>query len=266
MNITESLLVKNKYSRPGGKNIPKQIVIHYVGNPNSSAMANRNYFNNLSKQTKIYASSHYIIGLKGEIIRCVPENEIAYHAAHTYTNSNSIGIENCHPDSSGKFNQSTYKSLIDLCVDICKRYNLNPKKDIIRHYDVPNGKYKKCPLYYVNNDSEWKKLLNDINNAYSLSNIDIQHKSNVDVFVKHKIITSPEIWYTLDKITGAHIKALINKTVIYFTNSSGTHEENVNTMVSLGIIGSPDIWYNTDNVKQQHVKALIAKVAKKIEG
>lgn len=266
MNITESLLVRNNYSRPGGLNSPKQIVIHYVGNPNTSAVANRNYFNNLSKQSTTYASSHYIVGLKGEIIRCVPDNEVAYHAAHSYTNSHSIGIECCHPDSSGKFNQLTYNALIELCVNICKKYNINPKTSIIRHYDVPNGRYKKCPLYYVNNKSEWTKLVNDIIKGCNSTNIDQEYKKNIDIFVKNGIINSPNLWYNPSQITKDHIKALINKIVIKFGKSSGTYEQNIKSMVQLKIISSPEIWYNLDNIKEAHIKSLIAKVVKIIEG
>ena len=107
MNIITNFLDKNKYSRPGTKrNKTTKIAWHYVGNPGSSAKANRNYFNNAPNH-KTSASSHYIIGLEGEIIYCVPEDEIAYTT--NSANSYSIGIEMCHPDSSGKFNSLTYK-------------------------------------------------------------------------------------------------------------------------------------------------------------
>lgn len=159
MNIEQKLLTPNKYSRPQTKltKITK-IAIHYVGNAGSTAIANRNYFENLKSGTNsIYASSHYIIGLNGEIIQCVPETEIAYttNAANSY----SIGIECCHPLADGKFNDKTNQALIELCADLCKRYNLNPLNDLIRHYDITG---KKCPLYHVNNPSAWTKLKQDI--------------------------------------------------------------------------------------------------------
>ncbi|MEG0326829.1 MAG: N-acetylmuramoyl-L-alanine amidase, partial [Cellulosilyticaceae bacterium] len=80
MEISKMYLTMNTYSRPGiAMKQVKGIVIHYVGNPESTALANRNYFNRLKDQqtTKpIYASSHYIVGLEGEIIACVPEEEV----------------------------------------------------------------------------------------------------------------------------------------------------------------------------------------------
>ncbi len=153
MNVNKMLLSKNKYSRPGiYMDKIKGIVIHYVGNPNTSAEANRNYFENLKYGTNnIYASSHYIIGIDGEIIMCVPEGEVAYHASKA--NYEYIGIECCHKYSDGKFSDKTINSLVMLCKDIISRYG---NMDIIRHYDVTG---KNCPLYYVKNPKEWENIL-----------------------------------------------------------------------------------------------------------
>ncbi len=143
MKITDALLTPNKFSRP---QIPlksvKKVVLHYVGNPKSSAMANRNYFEN-QKSGGRYVSSHYIIGLEGEILRCVPENEVAYcsNQANTY----SISIECCHPDATGKFTDATTDSAAELCAYLLKKYGLSVD-DLIRHYDVTG---KQCPLWFV---------------------------------------------------------------------------------------------------------------------
>lgn len=160
MEIIQKLLTINPYSRPGEKlRSVKNIVIHWVGNANSSAIANRNYFESC-KNKGIYASSQYIIGLKGEIIQCVPEDEVAYHAGNRTVNRNSIGIENCHSDWNGKFNDATYNSLVELCANICKKYGLNSNA-LIRHYDVTG---KDCPHYYVQNTAAWAQLKNDVQN------------------------------------------------------------------------------------------------------
>ena len=51
MNIEERLLSINPYSRSGEKqNNIQYIVVHYVGNAGSSAIANRNYFESLKNQ------------------------------------------------------------------------------------------------------------------------------------------------------------------------------------------------------------------------
>ena len=156
MQIQKKFLTPNKYSQP---QIPlkkvTKIVVHYVGNPKSSAIANRNYFEN-QKNGGRYVSSHFIVGLGGEVIQCVPTNEVAYcsNSANTY----SVSIECCHPDSTGKFTAATEKSLAELCAMLCKQFDLDPEADIIRHYDVTG---KQCPLYW----SPTKYQLAEVANA-----------------------------------------------------------------------------------------------------
>lgn len=158
-NIEERLLTINPYSRSGEKqNKIENIIVHWVGNANSSALANRNYFENLKTTHKTYASSHYVIGLNGEIIRCIPKDEVAFHSGSFSMNRKSIGIETCHPDWEGKFAEATYNSLVELCADICRRYNLTVN-NIIRHYDVTQ---KECPRYYVRNEQAWIQFKNDV--------------------------------------------------------------------------------------------------------
>lgn len=155
--IEEMLLTPNKYSRP---QIPLKevnaIVIHYTANAGSSAEGNRNYFENLKNKKKNFASSHFIVGLKGEIIQCVPLDEISY--ASNNRNSDTIAIECCHEDDSGKFNEKTYQSVVELVAWLCGKYNLQ-KDDIIRHYDVTG---KQCPKYYVKHKKAWSKLKDDV--------------------------------------------------------------------------------------------------------
>lgn len=155
--ITESLLTPNPYSRSEEplKKV-KGIVIHYTANPGTSAEANRNYFENLKSQTKTSASSHFVIGLEGEILQCIPLDEISF--ASNDRNVDTISIECCHPDATGKFNEKTYDSLVALTAWLCSKYRLD-KEDILRHYDVTG---KLCPLYYVKHEDAWKTLKEDI--------------------------------------------------------------------------------------------------------
>ena len=155
--IEVQLLTPNAYSRPETslKQI-KGIVIHYTGNPGSSAKGNRDYFESL-KDTKVTkASSHFIVGLDGEIIQCVPTAEIAY--ASNNRNKDTISIEVCHPDESGKFTEQTYTSLVHLTAWLCNRAGLT-SEDLIRHYDVTG---KICPKYYVEHEDAWVKLKEDV--------------------------------------------------------------------------------------------------------
>ena len=148
--VIKNYLTPNEYSR--GKELKEvnAIVVHYVGNPGTTAAQNRSYFENLKDTHATSASSHYIIGMEGEIIQCVPLNEISY--ASNNRNKDTIAIECCHPDETGQFTTATYKSLVKLVAALCRTYDLDPETGIIRHYDV-TGKY--CPLYYVNHEDEW---------------------------------------------------------------------------------------------------------------
>ena len=131
------------------------IVIHYVGNPNTTAKNNRDFF--AMESTEV--CSHFVIGLKGEVIQCVPLNERS--AASNHRNKDTISIEVCHPDKTGKFNKATYDSLVKLTSWLCETFDLK-SDDVIRHYDITG---KECPLYYVNNPNEWKAFIKDVEKA-----------------------------------------------------------------------------------------------------
>lgn len=158
--ITQDLLTVNPNSRPGIalENV-KGVVVHYTANPGSSAKANRNYFESRKKcedKAENKVSSHFIIGLDGEIIQCIPENEIAY--ASNSRNADTISIECCHPDDTGKFTEKTYQSLVKMLSYLCVKYHIS-EQNIIRHYDVTK---KICPKYYVKHPKKWKKLKQDV--------------------------------------------------------------------------------------------------------
>ena len=142
MKIQEKFLTPNKFSRPQIplKNVTK-IAVHYVGNKGSSAIANRNYFEN-QKNGGTYVSAHFVIGLQGEVIQCIPLNEWSY--CTNQANGYSISIECCHPDDTGKFTDATENSLAELCAYLIEKFHLTAD-DIIRHYDVTG---KQCPLYW----------------------------------------------------------------------------------------------------------------------
>lgn len=192
MKIKEMLITPNKWSRPQTKiGTIKRIVVHWVGNAGSTAENNAKYFNSLKDGRGTYASSHYIIGNDGVVIRCVPENEVAYHASKA--NSYSIGSEVCHTDNTGKYTDLAYKSLIELLVDLCKRYKLEPTQAVIRHYDVTG---KDCPRYYVKNTDAWKRLKEDVNKGM---NKDDELERAVKVLQEKGIISSPDIFLMCDK-------------------------------------------------------------------
>ena len=155
--IEVRLLTPNDYSRSQEKlGSVHNIVIHYVANPMTSALSNRSYFEGLKDSHETFASAHFIIGLQGEIVQCIPTSEIAF--ASNGRNSDTLSIECCHEDEDGKFNSQTYQSLVELCAFLLGKFDLTPD-DLIRHYDVTG---KMCPKYYVEHSTEWEQLKQDV--------------------------------------------------------------------------------------------------------
>ncbi|AYK08606.1 N-acetylmuramoyl-L-alanine amidase [Brevibacillus laterosporus] len=165
MKIIEKLLTPNNYSRPRLKvKTIKGIVIHWVAAPMQKAINTWGFFENRKFGKTSSGSAHYIIDLNGDILRCIPENEMAYHVGSkkytdsalerlsTYPNNCTIGIECNHIDMSGKMTSETYQSLLEFCVQLLKRYNLT-ENDLWLHKEVVG--WKDCHRWFVNNPNEW---------------------------------------------------------------------------------------------------------------
>lgn len=155
--VKQDLLPLNQYSRPGtALTEVTGIVVHYTANPGTSAKQNRDYFAGLAETHTTSASSHYVIGLEGEIIQCIPCEEIAY--ASKARNVDTIAIECCIEDETGRFNSRTYDALVQLTAWLACRYGLESDA-VLRHYDVTG---KNCPKYYVENESSWRLFKSDV--------------------------------------------------------------------------------------------------------
>ena len=131
-------------------------MVHYTANPGSTAQQNRDYFENLKDTHTTKVSSNFVIGLEGEIIQCIPTSEIAY--ASNSRNTDTVSIECCHPDETGKFTDATYDSLVQLTAFLCSKFNLT-ENDVIRHYDITG---KDCPKYFVENEAAWETFRSDV--------------------------------------------------------------------------------------------------------
>ncbi len=154
--ISQQFLDEGGTSRSGLRlDKVRDIAIHYVGNPGTSAQQNRNYFNNPG----VEVNAHFVVGLEGEIIQCIPLDERS--SATNERNADTVSIEVCHPDDDGKFSDTTYAAVIKLCAWLCRRYRLD-EGNLIRHYDVIG---KECPRYYVRHEDAWRGLKEDVGDA-----------------------------------------------------------------------------------------------------
>ena len=174
--IIDRLLTVNPYSRPGkGLALTLGVVIHWTAAPRQSAEMVREFFESRKDGKQGYGSAHYIIGQTGDVLRCIPENEVAYHCGSSqadpasgkiYTaaaravfgkyasnpvalspNMVTIGIELCPTDSAGNFSSATLHEAVELCKAICHRYGLK-KEQLLTHNGVVG--WKDCPRLWVN--------------------------------------------------------------------------------------------------------------------
>jgi len=160
----------NPYSRAGESlHSVEAIVMHWVGNPGTSAEANRNFFEIRKNGKQGYGSAHYIVGLNGEVVECIPIAEAAWHVgSKTYTaytrgyltkgnpNYCTIGIEMCHSGINGAFAYITLQSACELAASICEENHLNPYRDITTHKAVVG--WKDCPKYWCENPGELQRF------------------------------------------------------------------------------------------------------------
>ena len=163
--ISESLLTVNPNSRPGFEmKEVKGIVLHYMANPEVSATEEYSHFEKLQYRLDLKdedkESVHFIVGLEGEILQCIPTTEISYASANR--NKDTISIECSHPELNGAFTKETYESLVDLVATLCKEYELEVDEGVIRHYDVVQDKRKNCPKYFVENEGAWNAFKSDV--------------------------------------------------------------------------------------------------------
>lgn len=212
--IQKMLLTNN--NRPGKKIINlKGIVIHWTANTakGANAVANRNYFNTTAND----ASAHYIVDDK-TIVRCIPDDEIAYHVgASNYTaignqiregsyspNYFLIGIEMC-VNSDADWNK-TYQNTIELAAYLLNKYNLSID-DIYRHYDITG---KDCPKMMLA-EKEWERFKNNVKTHMKIDEVSpwakeawewVKENGISDGTRPKDVVTREELWTMLYRMRG----------------------------------------------------------------
>ncbi len=161
--IQAELLTVNDNSRPGnrmGKSEVKGIVIHFTDEPGLSAMEQRNYYEQLASTKQASTGSHFIIGINGEIIQCIPVNEEC--CANGKHNKDMISIEYCHNDEDGTPSNETYTALVKLTAKLLQEFKLDSTQ--VYCHNAISDSIIDCPRYFVNNPDKWAAFKNDVTN------------------------------------------------------------------------------------------------------
>jgi len=137
------MIIKTSYSVNSSKTVRKNkdiklIVVHYTGMQSKIESIKR------LSSPKHKVSCHYLIDRKGQILKMVDDNKVAWHAGKSkwknYKNLNksSIGIElvnKGHEFGYEKFTISQVNNLIKLCQNLKKKYKIK-NSNIVGHSDI----------------------------------------------------------------------------------------------------------------------------------
>tara|TARA_B100001093_G_scaffold513236_1_gene584741 strand:+ start:2171 stop:2893 length:723 start_codon:yes stop_codon:yes gene_type:complete len=222
------MLLKTKYSPNFSKKTRKpsdikSIIIHYTGMQSKIASIRR------LSSLKHKVSCHYLIDRKGEILKMVDDNRVAWHAGKSKwknfnnLNKNSIGIElvnKGHEFGYEKFTNLQIIQLIKLCSILKKKYKVKDS-NILGHSDIapirkkdPGEKFpwkklkkKKIGIWYKNLKVKNKKLnTKNIEKVFFKNLFKIgyryfnkQRRSKNDVF----IVKAFQRRYLPNKVTGS---------------------------------------------------------------
>lgn len=156
------MLIETGRGRPGRKlSDPRGLVIHWSADirRGADALASCRHFQTFRRYS---VAMHYAVDSR-QIIRCVPEDEVAVHVNSgncrrgalrlfgTDPNLHALGIEWCvNADGDGA---ETYRNVVALAGDILARYDWD-LGHVYRHYDVTG---RICPPFLV--DDRWARRM-----------------------------------------------------------------------------------------------------------
>lgn len=145
MKIEEHYVTKNPCYKQSRYITPRGLMLHSVGCSQPNAAVFDHSFNKENMNACVHA---FIDANDGIVHQHLPWNMRGWHAGG-YANNTHIGVEMCesncisydshyniHVSDIGKAEKHceiAYKSAVDLFAYLCKKYNLNPFRNIISH-------------------------------------------------------------------------------------------------------------------------------------
>lgn len=110
---------------------PQGFVIHSTDTPGATVQNEFNYFNSAYRG----ASAHYFVDWT-QIIRTIPENEVAWHAGPT-ANHKFLSVEICEPSAKNpSLFEEVWRRTIWLVAEGCVRYGWATDTQVFSHQDI----------------------------------------------------------------------------------------------------------------------------------
>lgn len=121
---------------------------------------------NIFQKPDRYASANYCIGNEGDIVCNVYEEDRAYTSSSKFNDNQAITVEvsNCEIGGQWRISDKAWNSLVNLAVDVCRRYNFRlvydgtPNGSLTRHNMFSNTT---CPGKYL--QSKFQELADTVN-------------------------------------------------------------------------------------------------------
>lgn len=121
---------------------------------------------NIFQNPNRYASANYCIGNDGDLVCNVYEEDRAYTSSSRSNDNQAITVEvsNCEYGGDWKISDKAWNTLVNLAVDVCKRYNFRlvydgtPNGSLTRHNMFANTS---CPGKYL--QSKFQELADTVN-------------------------------------------------------------------------------------------------------
>jgi len=171
MEVKQKLLTKNAWSRPGRKvHKIRAIVLHWTAGPKDTPEGVYSWFEQRKKGKTGFGSAHFCVGMDGETMQFLPQDEMAYHvgsktyteeglALSRYPNDCTLGIEMCPINIEGEFTDSTWNATVELTAALLKEYGLTTD-NITTHQKIVG--WKDCPRWFVRFPKELDRFKEDV--------------------------------------------------------------------------------------------------------
>ena len=175
MQIRKDFLTINEYSRPGSA-VRAVTALVIVSGEGESATGFRHRFEERKAGGRGHGSAHYIIDVSGEILQCIPEEEVSYHCRSrkyttfarslfgTFATSDlsspdfyTIAVLLCRASGNIALSNDTFYAAVELAACLCRRYQLDPGFQITTHRSIHG--LEAPPCYWVDHPGEFQRFV-----------------------------------------------------------------------------------------------------------